>query len=142
MTASRDNSDGLCRMFDSFCKTLLKNHLRNCLRRENNLRKHEFASEDPLSYTNGSGAENDRYPSDSFVLKWGAYVCEIHDETLYCAMNALPEKQLAVLILDFWQNFSKAEIADTVGVSLRSVYNLRQRAYSAIKKYFAGKRNG
>lgn len=60
----------------------------------------------------------------------------MESETLYEALKSLPEKQRNVLLLDFWRNLSDGEIAERLEVTTRTVYNLRHRAYQAIKKFY------
>lgn len=60
----------------------------------------------------------------------------VESETLYKALKSLPEKQRDVLLLDFWNNLTDGEIAERLEVTTRTVYNLRQRAYKAIRKFY------
>lgn len=62
--------------------------------------------------------------------------CVVHSETLYKALRALPEKQRKVLLFDFWYDFTDEEIAKRMEVTTRTVYNLRQRAFKAIKAFY------
>ncbi|MBS7192538.1 MAG: helix-turn-helix domain-containing protein [Clostridiales bacterium] len=55
---------------------------------------------------------------------------------LYEALKSLPEKQRTVLLLDFWQEHTDEEIAKRLEVTTRTVYNLRQRAFKAIRNFY------
>jgi DNA-directed RNA polymerase specialized sigma24 family protein len=48
---------------------------------------------------------------------------------------SMPEKQRKVLILDFWHDWKDKQIAEYLEVTLRMVYNLRQRAYRTIRRF-------
>ncbi|MGI5854862.1 MAG: sigma factor-like helix-turn-helix DNA-binding protein [Candidatus Merdivicinus sp.] len=48
----------------------------------------------------------------------------------------MPEKQLNVLLFDFWYAWTDEEIAERMEVTTRTVYNLRQRAFKAIRKFY------
>ena len=60
----------------------------------------------------------------------------VHSETLYKAFCSLPEKQRKVLLFDFWYAWTDGEIAARMEVTTRTVYNLRQRAFKAIRTFY------
>lgn len=131
---SPSNEDRICAMFDSFCKTVSRNFVRNLDRAEGNRDKH-FADE-PVDYLLETLGRRDEYPSESFVLYVGGSSCAVESETLYKALLSLPEKQRNVLLLDFWGDLSDREISERMEVTPRTVYNLRQRAFSKIREYY------
>ena len=69
------------------------------------------------------------------VPGYGGGTCQV-SSTLYNALLSLPEKQRTVILLDFWQDLPDKEIAKRMEVATRTVYNLRKRAFVAIKKYY------
>lgn len=121
-------------MFDSFSKTVIRNFSRNLERADENRDKH--FSEEPVDYLLDLLSHEDRYPSDDFVFYADELSCVVHSETLYKALRALPEKQRKVLLFDFWYVFTDEEIAKRMEVTTRTVYNLRQRAFKAIKAFY------
>ena len=131
---SPSNEDRICAMFDSFSKTVSRNFVRNLDRAEGNRDKH-FA-EEPADYILELLGHEDKYPSESFVLYAGGHSCVVESETLYKALLSLPEKQRNVLLLDFWGDLSDREISERMEVTPRTVYNLRQRAFSKIREYY------
>ena len=135
---SPSNEDRICAMFDSFCKTVSRNFVRNLDRAGNNRDKH-FADE-PVDYLLETLGRRDEYPSESFVLYVGGNSCAVESETLYKALLSLPENQRSVLLLDFWRDLTDGEIAEELEVTTRTVYNLRQRAYKAIRKFYERER--
>lgn len=126
--------DRICAMFDSFCKTVSRNYYRDLLRVD--VRWDSHYSEEPVEYLFELLSHEDVYPSDSFVLYADGHPCVVESEILYKALQSLPEKQRAVLLLDFWRDFTDEEIAKKLEVTIRTVYNLRQRAYKAIRKFY------
>lgn len=126
--------DRICAMFDSFSKTASRNYYRDLLRAEK--RRNSHYHEEPVEYLLELLGHRDAYPSDSFVLYVDGHSCVVESETLYKALQSLPEKQRTVLLLDFWRNFTDEEIAKRLEVTTRTVYNLRQRAYKAIRKFY------
>lgn len=126
--------DRICAMFDSFCKTVSRNFYRDLLRAEK--RRDAHYKEEPVEYLFELLGHKDAYPSDSFVLDVDGHSCVVESETLYEALKSLPEKQRKALLLDFWQNLTDGEIAKRLEVTTRTVYNLRHRAYQAIKEFY------
>ncbi len=134
MSAPSKYEKRLIAMFDSFSNTVARNFSRNLKRAEENRDKHY--SEEPIDYLLDLLSHEDRYPSDHFVLYADELSCVVHSETLYKALLSLPEKQRKVLLFDFWYAWTDREIAARMEVTTRTVYNLRQRAYKAIRNYY------
>lgn len=134
MPAPSNYEKRIIAMFDSFSKTVIRNFSRNLERADENRDKH--FSEEPVDYLLDLLSHEDRYPSDDFVLYADELSCVVHSETLYKALRALPEKQRKVLLFDFWYAFTDEEIAKRMEVTTRTVYNLRQRAFKAIKAFY------
>lgn len=126
--------DRICAMFDSFSKTASRNYYRDLLRAEK--RRDSHYHEEPVEYLLELLGHRDAYPSDSFVLYVDGHSCVVESESLYEALKSLPEKQRDVLLLDFWHNLTDGEIAERLEVTTRTVYNLRHRAYRAIRKFY------
>ena len=51
---------------------------------------------------------------------------------LYEMLTQLPDKQLEVIILKYWCKFTDKQIADSIGVTVRTVHNRRSRAQNKI----------
>ena len=82
----------------------------------------------------------DVYPSEHFILDNEKYPCLIASDWLYDAMLELPKTQRETLILEFWYGYGDQEIAAYFHVTPRTIYNCRQKAFTAIRKYY--ERNG
>lgn len=82
----------------------------------------------------------DVYPSEHFILDNEKYPCLIASDWLYDAMLELPKTQRETLILEFWYGYDDQEIAAYFHVTPRTIYNWRQKAFTAIRKYY--ERNG
>lgn len=131
---SPSREERICAMFDSFCKTVSRNCIRN-LKRAVVIRSRHYKEESIDAWSEILG-KNDTYPSDSFRLYIDGHFCVVECETLYNALLSLPEKQRKVLLLDFWRGFSDKEISTYLEVTTRTVYNLRQRAFKTIREYY------
>lgn len=130
--------DQLCAMFDSFCKEASRNYVRDLQRAEERRAKHY--SKEPVEYLLELLGHADTYPSDSFVFHVDGLACKVRSEILYNALSSLPERQRYVLLLDFWHSLTDREIAEKMEVTVRTVYNLRQRAFRAIREHYGKKR--
>ncbi len=135
MGAPSDNHEKrLVAMFDSFIKTVARNFCRNLKRAKENQDKH--FSEEPIDYILELLSHEDRYPSDYFLLFADELSCVVYSETLYKALFSLPENHRKVLLLDFWYDLTDEEIAKRMEVTVRTVYNYRQRAFQAIRRFY------
>ena len=121
-------------MFDPFPKTVAQNFSRKLKRAKANAEK--LYSDEPVDYLLETLSHDDRYPSDHFVLYADELSLGVHREPVYKALCSLPEKQQKVLLFDFWGARPDGEIAARMEVTTRTVYNLRQRAFKAIRKFY------
>lgn len=134
MSEPLTREERLCAMFDSYCKSVLDNtskHLRRQMMKQ--------AEQDGIAVSDAFQdllSREDDYPSDSFVIYADDLLCSVSSSTLNAAFLSMPLQQRKVLILDFWESWKDREIADYMGVSVRTVYNLRQRAYRTIKTFY------
>ena len=103
--------------------------------------RNDHYSDEPVDYLLETLSHDDRYPSDHFVLYADELSCVVYSETLYKALCSLPEKQRKVLLFDFWYAWTDGEIAARMEVTTRTVYNLRQRAFKAIRTFYERKRS-
>lgn len=78
----------------------------------------------------------DEYPSEGLYLELDGYSCTVESEILYEALLALKVKERQVLLYSFWREFTDVEISKEMEVTPRTVYNLRQRAYSKIREFY------
>ena len=131
---SPSNEDRICAMFDSFCKKVSRNFLID-LQRANESRK-KYIADEPVELLRELYGQQENYPSDSLVLYAVGYACLVESEPLYRALLSLPDKQRWVLLLGFWHDMSDGEISVCLEVSTRTVYNLRKRAFAAVRKYY------
>ena len=131
---SPSDEERIVAMVDSFTKTVARNFSRNLKRAKANAEKQY--SDEPVDYLLETLSHDDRYPSDHFVLYADELPCVVHSEILYKALCSLPEKQRKVLLFDFWYAWTDREIAARMEVTTRTVYNLRQRAFKAIRKFY------
>lgn len=137
MSAPLDRTARIIAMFDSYCKTVSRNASRNLKRAKASETKYEAVA--PMQYIFDLLSHMDTYPSDQFVLYADKFSCVVYSETLYKALQSLPDRERAVLLLDFWHGWTDEEISEHLEVTTRTVYNLRQRAFITIRNFYEQK---
>lgn len=78
----------------------------------------------------------DNRSSEQYILYLDKCPCIIENELLYHTLESLKENQRTVLLMDFWLGLTDEEISKRMEVTRRTVYNLRIRAFSKIRKYY------
>lgn len=129
--------DKSCRIkiFDCFVKTVMRNEYRDAAAEKKRIQNRE-AKPDLMNVLE----IEDVYPSEHFILDNEKYPCLIASDWLYDAMLELPKTQRETLILEFWYGYGDQKIAAYFHVTPRTIYNWRQKAFTAIRKYY--ERNG
>lgn len=140
MSAPSDKAERLCAMFDSYCKTVLRNESRDIKRALIRRSKRELTMDEPMQYIFDLISHEDTYPSEQLVLYADRFSCEVYSDSLYEAIQSLPERQRLVLILGFWHQWTDEKISKYMEVTPRTVYNLRQRAFQTIRNFYERKR--
>ena len=125
-----------CALFDSFCRTILRNAIRNFNKKNIRLERLEWLSDDPAVYQRAGESVADDYPSDHLYIVYRGRPYILDNETFCRAMRELPEQQLGVLILGYWQGWSDKQIAKIFCVSDRTIRNMRNRAFREIRRWF------
>ena len=136
MTPPSDRESVLCAMFESFCIATIRNYSRNLKRAMKNRRKHDSTSTISLDYLVGLLSIEDKYASEQFVLDVDGLPCVLENELLYNALQSLPDRERRVILYDFWYDCKDREISKKLEVTVRTVYNLRQRAFKKIRTYY------
>ena len=136
MTPPSDREIALCKMFESFCITAIRNYSRNLKRAMRNRQKHDGTGRESVGYIIGLLSSEDKYASEQFVLDVDGLPCVLENELLYNALLSLPDRERRVILYDFWYDCKDREISRKLEVTVRTVYNLRQRAFKKIRTYY------
>ncbi len=136
MTPPSDREIALCKMFESFCVTAIRNYSRNLKRAMKNRQKHDATGGESVEYLIGLLSSEDRYASEQFVLAVDGLPCVLENELLYNALQSLSDQERRVILYDFWYDCKDREISKRLEVTVRTVYNLRQRAFKKIRTYY------
>ena len=136
MIPPSDREEILCSMFESFCITAIRNFGRNLKRAIKNRQKHDGTGEESVEYLVSLLSTEDVYAADQLVLDVDGLPCVLENELLYNALLTLPDKERRVILYDFWCDLKDKEISEKLEVTVRTVYNLRQRAFKKIRTYY------
>lgn len=123
-------------MFESFCVAAIRNFSRNLRRAAKNRQKHDGTGEESVEYLIGLLSSEDVYASEQFVLDADGLPCALESELLYNALLTLSDRERKVILYDFWHDWKDREISKKLEVTVRTVYNLRQRAFKKIRTYY------
>ena len=126
-----------CAQFDSYCHTILRNAIRDYNRHNAYKEKLEILTDDPESLLEMERFSEDDYLSSHLYISYRGNQYQLDYEPLYLAMKTLQERELGVLIFDFWLGWKDARIAQRLGVTDRTVRNTRSRALEKIRSWFS-----
>lgn len=135
-SSSEANHEIAVAIFDSFSKKVMRNLK---IQEDNKTRKRdkkEIMGAGTMQYVTETYGREDIYPLESVITAGHKYSCMVTVDWLYQAMVLLPEKQKEVLILEFWEGLPIKEIAKTLHVIEKTVYNRKQRAFQFIRSYY------
>ena len=136
MKTPSERDESICAMFDSFCVTVIRNCSRNLKRSAENRRKYDATGEDSVDYLIELLTHKDTYESEQLVFYADGYPCVVESDRMYKALQSLPDNQRMVLLYDFWLDLTDKKISKRMEVTVRTVYNLRQRAFRRIRTYY------
>jgi DNA-directed RNA polymerase specialized sigma24 family protein len=84
-----------------------------------------------------SCARRDVYDGDHLYVVYRNRSYQLDNELLLQAMRSLQDRELGVLILGFWLEWTDLKIAKELKVTDRTVRNIRSRAFEKIKKWLS-----
>lgn len=134
MSTPIDREKRLCQMFDSYCKSVLENTSKYLWRKAGLHSQREEIVD--IAVIADLLPQRDNYPSHRFIIFADELSCEVENEFVYNAFMLMTDKERKVLILDFWKGWKDKQISEYLGVTVRTVYNLRQRAYKTIRRLY------
>lgn len=133
MKKETSHDEAVQKIFDCFCKRVLKNEAINIQKHNKYLNEKQVS----LSQLNPEQLEKlavyDEYPSDYWKFKVLEYDIEIRDELLAEALCQLPEKKRNIVLLSYFLDYSDVEIADLLNLVRRTVNDQRNKALKDLK---------
>ena len=132
MTMPSDTERENCHKFAKFCFRVIKNECSNIKRAAG----YDATGEEPVEYLLELLSHEDAYTVENLILNVDGKPCVMESEILFEALKSLPDDQQKTLLYDFWLELKDREIAERLEVTVRTVYNLRQRAFNRIRTYY------
>jgi RNA polymerase sigma factor (sigma-70 family) len=125
-------------IFDSYCKTVIRNAGRNIRKRYMRLLNNEVL----VDFSSGGFLDettiNDDFPSDILYIEFKEKYYPVKSILLHERLSQLPSTQLEILILKYWCGQTDQQIADAIGISARTVRNRRSRALNTLRARWKG----
>lgn len=136
MTKPSNTERENCRKFAKFCFKVIKNECSNIKRAAGIRKDHDATGEEPMEYLLELLSHEDAYSVENLILDVDGKHCVVESEVLYDALKSLPDDQRNVILYDFWLELKDRKISERLEVTVRTVYNLRQRAFKRIRTYY------
>jgi len=125
---------GKARMFDSFCKKVLTNEVRNYHREMERLRENEISlgelSEQELSQL----ATTDEYFFTEQIFNVLGLDVIVNSESIAAALNNLPQRKRDIILLSYFLELSDAEIGKRLNLIRSTVQYQRSSTLQELKK--------
>jgi len=127
--------------FDSFCKKILKNELRNYYKELNKRKKHEITFSDLSNKKIDEISVYDTYFADTHIFSVLNCDVIVKDESITQALKNLPEHKRDIILLSYFLDMSDREIADRLNMIRSTVQYRRKSILKELKKFMEGKHN-
>lgn len=118
----KDTEQLIIGLYDSYIKTVLKNRSRTLCRRYYKRMTHECLIDDP-NKCESKLHSNITHIASINIVDIQELHCEIYNDKIYDALMLLPTKQLIVIVLWYWYDWSTQEIAEYFNVTDRTIRN-------------------
>lgn len=125
-------------IFDSYCKTVIRNASRNIHKRY----KRQIKNEILVDFSSGGfldeATQSQESPSERLFVTYKGQSYPVKSLKLYEMLIQLPPKQLEVIVLKYWCKHTDQQAADLIGVTARTVRNRRTLAQKKIRTRWKG----
>jgi len=125
-------------IFDSYCKTVIRNTGRNIRKRYMRQLKNEIIVDFSSGGFMDEATARDEAPGEKLHVMYEGKNYPVRSLELYEKLIQLPYAQLEVLILKYWCGHTDQQVADIIGVSARTVRNRRSRALNELRTRWKG----
>lgn len=121
--------------FDSFCKTVLRNHARN-IYVETKRRNERLISLELLTSAQWNQLSIlDDYDSDYICFVTHNYDIRVEDILVAQALESLNKKKQDIILLSFFLNMTNADIATLMNLAESTVHYHKNNALDELKKF-------
>lgn len=128
--------------FDSFCKTVLRNHARS-IYTENKQRNERFISLECLSPTQlGKLCIYDTYEAECTYFCIRGFKIPIADVLMAQAIEALPKRQQDIILLSFFLDMKDVDIAILMNLANSTIHHHKEKALKGLRIFLEEHKNG
>lgn len=125
--------------FDSFCKKILREKYRDCVREAQRRLKYEISFSELSPQEMEQLYVMDEYSTDSHNFSVLGYDIAVKVELISEALTALPERKRDIILLSYFLDMNDQEIAETLDMVRRNVQYQRTSSLKQLKKLLEGK---
>ena len=121
-------------MFDSFCKKVLKNEVRNYYKEMERLREKEVSIGELSEQELGQLAITDKYFSTEQIFNVLGLDVIVNSESIAAALNYLPQRKRDIILLSYFLELSDFEIGQKLNLIRSTVQYQRASTLRELKK--------
>ncbi|MGM0166485.1 hypothetical protein IGI39_001445 [Enterococcus sp. AZ135] len=124
----------IIQIFDSFCKTVIRNEARNIKKQYARLRKRQISlTEIPKSVISSFQVTDTSVENSEIFVAFGMELL-VSNLVLAEAINQLSEARRKIILLYYFAGFNDREIADVIGMSIGAIWYQRKKAEEELKE--------
>ena len=124
----------ICKQFDSFCKTVLKNEANDFKREQKRLLKYEVCFSELKQDQLEQLLIADDWMESAEMFHIFEYDIEVRDELLYEALKLLSETKRNVILLSFFMELKDVEIAKQLNLVPSTIFHHKTSSLQKLKK--------
>jgi RNA polymerase sigma factor (sigma-70 family) len=139
MELSSSQRETIRHQFDSFCKKVLREEYRDCVREAQRRLQYEVSFSELSPQELDQLYVVDEYPSDSHHFSVLGYDVPVKDDLISAALDALPEQKRDIILLSYFLDMTDQEIGEKLNMVRRTVQYQRTSSLNQLKKLLEGK---
>ena len=128
------------KLFDSYCKRILKNEAIDCFREIQKHRQREIFFSELSEKEWKQLYMEDEYDLDTCNFQVLGYDVEVKDALIAEALNLLSDKKREVVLLAYFLDMSDTEIAKLLDLRQSTIHYHRTSSLGILKKFLEGKK--
>ncbi|EGO7947402.1 sigma-70 family RNA polymerase sigma factor [Enterococcus faecium] len=121
-------------MFDSFCKTVIRNEARNIKKQNARFREYQMPLNELSESASISFQVIDTSIDNSEVFLTFGMELVVENLDMAEAINQLDETKRIIILLYYFGGFNDREIGEAVGMSIGGIWYQRKKAEDELKK--------
>ena len=129
------------KMFDSYCKRILKNEAIDCFREIQKHRQREIFFSELGEKEWKQLYMEDEYDLDTCIFHVFGYEVEVKDALIAEALNLLTDKKREVMLLAYFLDMSDTEIAKLLNLRQSTIHYHRTSSLKSLKEFLEERTN-